>query len=427
MNSCFKLLLLFIILSSGIFIKSYSQTDSINIRNSAIKVFIDCNTCDEEFIKRKIDFVNYVRDTKEAQVHILFTRQVAGNGGREYSFIFIGEKEFTGKNDTLKFVSQADNTRDEIRDKQVHYLKIGLMPYASHTKLIDKLTVNYDNTEEKNKEIVKDKWDSWVFSLSSNTWMNGESSYSSFNLWSNIQVKRVTPEIKQIYRLSNSFAQSVYKIDDSTKIVSINRSYRGSALIVKSLNERWSAGVNINSGISTYNNFNLNLRLMPAIEYNIFPYKESSVKQFTIRLESGYIYNNYTDTTIYDKLTENLLQSQLALAFKINKKWGSINTSLSGSDYWHDLTKYDVNLYTSLNIRIIKGLSVRLSGGGSFLRNQLSLRKEGASYEDILLRQQQVATNFNYFMSAGLSYTFGSIYNNVVNPRFDSNVMYFSN
>lgn len=160
---------------------------------------------------------------------------------------------------------------------------------------------------------------------------------------------------------------------------------------------------------------------MPAVEYNIFPYDKSSVKQFTFLFETGYQYNDYTDSTIYDKLEENLAISQLSIAYKVNKKWGSINTSLSGSDYWHDLTKYNIDLYSSLNIRILKGFSVRLSGGASLIRNQLSLRKEGASYEEILLRQQQVSTNYNFWMSAGLSYTFGSIYNNVVNPRFDGN------
>jgi len=96
--------LILILLLSGFFLvlntKSFSQNKNEGIRNSALKVFIDCNTCDVEFIKRKIDFVNYVRDTKEAQVHILFTKQTAGNGGKEYGFIFIGEKEFKGKNKT---------------------------------------------------------------------------------------------------------------------------------------------------------------------------------------------------------------------------------------------------------------------------------------------------------------------------------------
>jgi hypothetical protein len=42
----------------------------------------------------------------------------------------------------------------------------------------------------------------------------------------------------------------------------------------------------------------------------------------------------------------------------------------------------------------------------------------GASYEDILLMRKQLATSFEYYFYVGLSYTFGSIYSNVVNPRF---------
>ena len=38
--------------------------------------------------------------------------------------------------------------------------------------------------------------------------------------------------------------------------------------------------------------------------------------------------------------------------------------------------------------------------------------------EEILLRQRELATSFQYFVSLGVSYTFGSIFSNVVNPRF---------
>jgi len=48
----------------------------------------------------------------------------------------------------------------------------------------------------------------------------------------------------------------------------------------------------------------------------------------------------------------------------------------------------------------------------------LSLVKGGASREEILLKRKELATQFRYFTYFGLSYTFGSIYNNVVNPRF---------
>ena len=44
--------------------------------------------------------------------------------------------------------------------------------------------------------------------------------------------------------------------------------------------------------------------------------------------------------------------------------------------------------------------------------------KGGATPEEILLRRKELETNFEYFTSFGFTYTFGSIYNNVVNPRF---------
>ena len=50
--------------------------------------------------------------------------------------------------------------------------------------------------------------------------------------------------------------------------------------------------------------------------------------------------------------------------------------------------------------------------------DQLFLPKVGLSDEEILLQLQDLATDSRYSFSFGLSYTFGSIFNNVVNPRF---------
>ena len=39
--------------------------------------------------------------------------------------------------------------------------------------------------------------------------------------------------------------------------------------------------------------------------------------------------------------------------------------------------------------------------------------------EEILLQRRQVSTSYSYFAGVGITYTFGSIFNNVVNPRFE--------
>jgi hypothetical protein len=58
-------------------------------------------------------------------------------------------------------------------------------------------------------------------------------------------------------------------------------------------------------------------------------------------------------------------------------------------------------------------------------RDQLYLPREGATPEEILVRQQQLATGYRYSMSFNISYQFGSIFNNVVNPRFGGGDFFF--
>src|SRR5512136_3185736 len=76
-----------------------AQANIDELKKTALKVFLDCDSCDLEYIKTEITFVNYVRDRNEAQVHILITTQSTGGGGREYTLSFSGQHEFRGVDD----------------------------------------------------------------------------------------------------------------------------------------------------------------------------------------------------------------------------------------------------------------------------------------------------------------------------------------
>lgn len=52
------------------------------------------------------------------------------------------------------------------------------------------------------------------------------------------------------------------------------------------------------------------------------------------------------------------------------------------------------------------------------INNQVSLAKEMGDPNQFLLGGRQLPTRFNYYSSVGLSFTFGSINNAAVNPRF---------
>ena len=57
----------------------------------------------------------------------------------------------------------------------------------------------------------------------------------------------------------------------------------------------------------------------------------------------------------------------------------------------------------------------------SWIHDQLYLRKGSATTTSVLLRQQALKTSYSYYGNVGLNYTFGSIFNNIVNPRFGGN------
>ncbi|MGZ7066409.1 MAG: hypothetical protein ACXVI6_08640, partial [Candidatus Aminicenantales bacterium] len=103
------------------------QEDLDALKKTAVKVYLDCGSCDIEYIKNEITFVNYVRDRNEAQVHVLITTQGTGSGGREYTLTFIGQNGFADVKDVQRYFTSSTDTEDEIRRGLVQALRLGLM------------------------------------------------------------------------------------------------------------------------------------------------------------------------------------------------------------------------------------------------------------------------------------------------------------
>ncbi len=395
-----------------------AQEEAVNIetlKKAAPKVFLDCRQCDLDYIRTEIAFVNYVRDRKEAQVHILITTLRTGSGGREYTISLIGQQEFRGVDDTQKYFSDQTDTEDEIRQGLVKALKIGLMSYMARTPLASRIVISYAGT--KKPEVAPDRWNSWVFSLSTGGFFRGEESFKSYSWSANFSANRVTPQLKIRLSVAGSTYFNRFEYDTET-IESTRESYNLNGLVVASLGKHWSVGGFLKASSSTYQNIRFSFSPSPAVEFNFFPYSQSTRRQLRCLYALQFATIKYREETIYDKMSENLWGQSLAISLDLKEKWGSVSTTLAGSHYFHDLSKSNLSLFTAVNLQLVKGLSVFVFGGGSRIHDQLYLAKEGATVEEVLLRRKQLATNYSYFLSFGLSYAFGSIFTNVVNPRF---------
>jgi len=396
----------------------YSENKQVNIeelKEKAPKVFIDCRRCDMDYIRTEITYVNYVRDRKEADVHVLVTEQRTGSGGQEYTFAFIGLKEFTDLNNTLIYASGPNDTRDEIRRAQVEVLERGLFPYVVKTPIANYICLNFRQKLEPTA--MKDPWRFWVFSISVDGRFSAEQSQSSRSLDVNVSANKVTPGIKIRLGFSGDFEEEKYNYGDES-ITSTSDEKNFSGMVVKSISEHWSVGGWVEAESSRYSNLGVQFSVAPAVEYNYFPYLESTRRQLRFLYKIGWNSANYIEETIFEKATETLYNQSLTVTLEVREPWGSVSTSLEGSHYFHDFSKNRLEFWGNIDLRIFKGLSLDIFGRYERIRDQLSLPKGEATLDEVLLRRKELATNYGYYISVGLRYTFGSVYSNVVNPRF---------
>lgn len=399
---------------------TYAQNPADTLRKGAAKIFIDCESCDMNYTRQQIPYINYVRDVKEAQVYVLVTNQDAGSGGTQFTITFQGQGEFKGMNDTLVYTSNPDETNTIIREKKTNLMKMGLMRYVARTPVFSEIEITHNAGLEQ--EQVVDKWNNWVFELSTEPVFESEEANKQVFLRNSINISKVTEDIKLQIEMDQFYSREKfieYVNTDSAETETYITSERIiDNLFVKSLGDHWSAGFKFGLGSSTRENYEFSTELLPSIEYDIYPYQEATHRQLRILYGAGIRYNNYIEPSVYNKTKETLYKQALNIAFQVQKKWGSINLSLEGSNYFHDFSKNRIELNTEITLRIFKGLSLRIDGGVAHITDQINLKKGDISEAERLLKLTEIATKYRLEGGIEITYTFGSIYNNIVNPRF---------
>lgn len=386
-----------------------------------LRVFLDCGMCDVDFIHTEINFVDYVRDRQYAQVHILVTGQQTGGGGTEYTLHFIGLHELANLADTLTYVAPPSASQDDVRHGLARTIRLILVRYYAHLGQSGRFDVTYTaptGTGDGAKGTTRDPWNLWVFTLSANGNGNGEQSYSQVSVNGSVSANRTTEMWKTVLSVNGNYGQSRFILSDSSKFNSYSHSYGFNDLIVKSLGKRWSAGQRASWMASTFLNQRRAIRFAPAVEYNFFPYSQSTRRSLTLQYSPGINFFRYQDTTIFDKVSEVRGDQTLTVSLGLKQPWGSVSSSLEGAAYLDDFTKRHLIFFNSLDLRLFKGFSFSSFAYVSFLRDQLYLPRGGLSDQDRLLRLRQLETSYTYSVFLGLSYSFGSIFNNIVNPRF---------
>ena len=389
------------------------------LRTETVTVYLDCKNawCDFSYIRREITFVNYVRDPENADVHVLVTSTQTGSGGQRYTIALMGRGAFSERTESLRFTTNSDDTPDQIREKLVQHLKLGLIPYVADTALAQRLTIGFEGDRENvAPPPADDPWNFWVFDVDFGGWFNKESQRSSYDVDASASANRVTEN----WRIRNNLRYQ-YEMDrfehQGTEVKSTAREMHYNSSAVKSLTDHWSAGLFGRYDSDTETNLANRFAIAPAVEFNIFPYSETERRELTLAYLVRGSAVEYQKETIFNRTSELLSEHALNLRLRLTQPWGEARVFMEGSHYFHDASKYSIDLWSLLSVRVARGLSIRAQVAAERVMDQLYLPKGDASLEEILLQRRQLATNYELSGSLGLSYTFGSIYNSIVNER----------
>lgn len=410
-----SLLTLVLLAASGSLYSQATPADTDSPKKAAVNLYIDGPYSQSDYFRTEIKAAFFVRDRNQADIHILTTSERTGGGGRKYTVEFIGLGRFSSLSDTLYYYSKLSDSEDDVRAGLVRTVNMGLVRYVARTPHAKNLSIGYTAPGKTEQRI--DKWNRWVFSVGSSFSTNGQKSSRSLNVRADVEARRVTEELRLSFEMYGNYNEDRFEYDDETTL-DLSTSKGAEALAAWSLGEHWSVGGIAEISASTYSNKRADVTLGSALEYNYYPYSESTRRQLRFMYFALLNYVDYEKKTLFDKHNEWLYKEELEITLEMTEPWGEANMSLSGSHYFHDVTKYRLRLSGDLSMNLTEGFSFDIYASTSRIHDQLNLPKSGLSKEDVLLRRTELATDYDYSISFGFSYSFGSIYNDAVNPRF---------
>ncbi len=383
-----------------------------------LKVFLECDgDCYDNYLREKLPGLDYVRDRLVSDVHII-SKTNYSNGLEQRVLFFLGRGTYAGKNDTLKYSIQENAQQSVRRDALVKNVFLGLIPYLNHTSLREDISLTMTQAESEKKKAVEDKWKLWVFRLGSYGGIEGDKNYENKSLNSWLNASRENLQVKTELNANFYYQNQKYNLGDTAMLSFDFRNWGIFGSHVKKINEHWGMGVWGNVRNSLFSNYVYRVAFGPKFEYSIFPYSEFNTRRVVLIYDINPVVNKYYDSTIYLKTQEVLYNHSLSLISQFTYAWGDLNLGIFYNNYLNDWSQNYLGLNGGANFKIAKGLNMSVWGNYEYQNNQVNLRKSAVDVDQLLIRNRELFTSYNYSLNVGISYRFGSTLNNAVNPIF---------
>jgi hypothetical protein len=411
---------LFIVLVAA-WTPTFAQTPAPS--QAKLRVGLTCDTCDRAALQRELPFVELLdqtQSTTQADVTVVVTASKAESNVASipdpvaWTVTVTGQGRFEGRGRTVEVPAHLGR-----------FLRLLLAEYAAETDAGAHLDITFapatptPGAAGAAPPVVQhDPWNAWIFRVNANTFMNGEQSSTDRSYSYSVSATRTTDRWKLRLSAYRNQSKSSFDLDETTTITSKVSDWSASGLAVKSIGPRWSLGASSSVVGSSYSNSRRVMRFEPGVEFDWFPYAESSRRTLTFLYSVGVERYSYERLTIFDKLEETIGVHSLRSALGLRQPWGQVGASVRLLQQLTSPDRTRISVEANASVRLLKSLTLNASGNYSRLRDQFTLVKGNATDEEVLLRQRQLATGYRYSFSVGFGYAFGALSNTTVNPRF---------
>ncbi len=399
------------------------------------RVFLDCQIrfgCDFDHFRTEIRFVDWVRDRSDADVHVIVTGTGAGGGGMQYTLDFIGLREMGGLDDQLTYTSHGSDVQAETRDGITQTLRLGLIRYGVQAGQGRGFNVGWDGiaarsgsgpgTGEADMGEPLDPWNFWTFRMGLSGNLDLQETRTESRLNPSFGADRVTEAWKINTSLWANFRRDRRELADGREIRNDMNSWRANVLVVRSISDHLSVGVDVGGNNSVRNNQRRRVNFAPAVEYNYYPYAEATRRQLIAHYQVGLEHSSYYEETVFGVTEETVPLHRLQVQYRAREQWGNAGIGLESSQYVHQGGLYNVGINGDLSYRIARGLEFNVSAGAGWVNDNIHTPVDAIPDEDILLGRQSLPSSYAYEASMGFNYRFGSSLANVVNNRFPRSV-----
>jgi hypothetical protein len=392
----------------------HAQRDSM----SRVRLFLDCPACDDAFMRQGLRFVELVRDPRLADAHVIVATSALPLSGEQVFIEHIDRRR--ARRDTVIFTLPPTATEVERRDAVLRGVRLSLVPGLLQTAALQQLdlVVRDTQTNPSGAPPRPDPWHRWVFRLGLSGDTQRDDNYGQTGIEGSFAAVRVTDALKFSLSYDQNSRSSRFVLSDSSTLRVTQRDQQLHSLAVFSLGSHAGVGAQWNVESSVFQNVRSRAQYRLAVEGNWFPYADATRRQALLRYTIGYDALRYRDTTIYGRLAEARPQQAIALRVDTRESWGGAWLRAVWQQYLHDSSKRRTTLDFNIDWRIVTGVNVYLGGSYALINDQLAIVGTNLTDQERLLRIRELRSSASSSTAIGVSFTFGSRLNDVVNLRF---------